>query len=136
MWLFYAVMAAVMASLTAILAKVGIAGIDSHLATAIRTVVVLLLSWGMVFVTGVQRDIAMLTRHNMVFLVLSGLATGFSWLFYYKALQYGPVSKVAPIDKLSVVLTIVLAAVFLGETVTIKTGVGAALLVAGILVLL
>lgn len=136
MWLFYAVMAAVMASLTAILAKVGIAGIDSHLATAIRTVVVLLLSWGMVFVTGVQRDIALLTRHNMVFLVLSGLATGFSWLFYYKALQYGPVSKVAPIDKLSVVLTIVLAAVFLGETVTIKTGVGAALLVAGILVLL
>lgn len=136
MWLFYAVMAAVMASLTAILAKVGIAGIDSHLATAIRTVVVLLLSWGMVFVTGAQRDIALLTRHNMAFLVLSGLATGFSWLFYYKALQYGPVSKVAPIDKLSVVLTIVLAAVFLGETVTIKTGVGAALLVAGILVLL
>ncbi|UQZ89350.1 hypothetical protein C4J81_09130 [Deltaproteobacteria bacterium Smac51] len=136
MWILYAVLAAIFASLTAILAKVGLQGIDSHLATAIRTVVVLLLAWGMVFITGSQKDIIILTRQNMLFLVLSGLATGFSWLCYYKALQYGPVSKVAPIDKLSVVLTIILAAVFLGETVTIKTGVGAALLVAGILVLL
>jgi len=135
-WVIYAVLAAVFASLTAILAKVGLAGIDSHLATAIRTAVVLALAWGMVFITGAQKDIVELNQKNLVFLTLSGLATGFSWLCYYKALQLGPVSKVAPIDKLSVVLTIVLAAVFLHEPVTLKTGVGALLLVAGILVML
>ena len=135
-WVVYAVLAAVFASLTAILAKVGLTGIDSHLATAIRTAVVLALAWGMVFITGAQKDITVLTQRNLVFLTLSGLATGFSWLCYYKALQLGPVSKVAPIDKLSVVLTIILAAVFLHEPVTLKTGIGAAFLVLGIMIML
>jgi len=136
MWLFYAVLAAVFASLTAILAKVGLDGINSHLATAVRTAVVLALAWGMVFVVGAQRELPHLTRSNLIFLTLSGLCTGLSWLCYYKALQMGPVSKVAPIDKLSVILTIILAAVFLHEPFTLKTAAGSALLLLGILVLL
>lgn len=136
MWLVYALLAAVFASLTAILAKVGLDGINSHLATAIRTVVVLGLSWGMVLVVGAQRELPHLSRTNLTFLILSGLCTGLSWLCYYKALQLGQVSKVAPIDKLSVVLTIILAAVFLGEPFTLKTAAGSLFLVAGILILL
>ena len=136
MWLLYAVLAAVFASLTAILAKVGLDGINSHLATAVRTAVVLILAWGMVFIVGAQREIPHLTRNNLIFLTLSGLCTGLSWLCYYKSLQMGPVSKVAPIDKLSVVLTIILAAVFLHEPFTLKTACGSALLLLGILVLI
>lgn len=136
MWLVYALLAAVFASLTAILAKVGLDGINSHLATAIRTAVVLALSWGMVFVVGAQREVPHLSRSNMTFLVLSGLCTGLSWLCYYKALQMGQVSKVAPIDKLSVVLTIILAALFLHEPFTLKTAVGSIFLVIGILIML
>ena len=136
MWLIYALLAAVFASLTAILAKVGLDGINSHLATAIRTLVVLALAWGMVFIVGAQRELPNLSRVNWIFLSLSGLCTGLSWLCYYKALQMGQVSKVAPIDTLSVVLTIILAAVFLHEPFTTKTLVGSAFLVTGILVLL
>ena len=136
MWLVYAVLAAVFASLTAILAKVGLDGINSHLATAVRTAVVLALAWGMVFVVGAQRELPHLSRGNLIFLTLSGLCTGLSWLCYYKALQMGQVSKVAPVDKLSVILTIILAAVFLHEPFTLKTAAGSALLLAGILVLI
>lgn len=136
MWLVYALLAAVFASLTAILAKVGLDGINSHLATAIRTVVVLALSWGMVLVVGAEKEIPHLSRTNLTFLTLSGLCTGLSWLCYYKALQMGQVSKVAPIDKLSVVLTIILAAVFLHEPFTAKTAAGSVFLVIGILILL
>lgn len=136
MWLFYALLAAVFASLTAILAKLGLDGINSHLATAIRTLVVLGLSWAMVFVVGAQAELPRLSRNNLTFLILSGLCTGLSWLCYYKALQLGQASKVAPVDKLSVILTIILAAVFLHEPFTVKTAVGAILLAAGILVLI
>lgn len=136
MWLIYALLAALFASLTAILAKVGLDGINSHLATAVRTAVVLILSWGMVFMVGAQREIPHLSRGNLTFLTLSGLCTGLSWLCYFKALQIGQVSKVAPIDKLSVVLTIIMAAVFLHEPFTAKTAAGASFLVVGILILL
>jgi transporter family protein len=135
-WLFYAVLSAVFASLTAILAKVGLEGIDSTLATAIRTGVVLLLSWLMVFLVGGQRDLPLLTKNNLIFLGLSGLATGFSWLCYYRALQIGRVSQVAPVDKLSVILTIALSVIFLHEPLTAKTIIGAGLLAAGLLVLI
>ena len=136
MWLLYAVLAAVFASLTAIFAKVGLNGVDSNLATAVRTAVALLLALGLVHLTGAYKEFGALTRSNVVFLILSGLGTGLSWLCYFKALQSGPVSKVAPVDKLSVILTIILAAVFLHEPVTLKTGLGALLLLSGILVLL
>jgi len=136
MWLIYAFLAAVFAALTAVLAKVGLDGINSHLATAIRTVVVLALSWGMVMMVGSHKEIPDLSRNNYIFLSLSGLCTGLSWLCYYKALQIGQVSKVAPIDKLSVVLTIILAAVFLHEPFTAKTLAGCLFLVTGILLLI
>jgi transporter family protein len=136
MWLVYALLAAIFAALTAVLAKVGLEGINSHLATAIRTAVVLALAWSMVLMVGAQREIPRLSRDNLTFLALSGLCTGLSWLCYYKALQMGQVSKVAALDKLSVVLTIILAAVFLNEPFTIKTAAGSAFLVIGILILL
>ncbi|MDR1045482.1 MAG: EamA family transporter [Candidatus Adiutrix sp.] len=136
MWLVYALLAAAFASLTAILAKVGLDGVNSHLATAIRTVVALVLSCGLAALVGAQKEIPDLSRHNCLFLGLSGLCTGLSWLCYYKALQIGQVSKVAPVDKLSVVLTIILAAVFLHEPFTAKTLAGSLLLVAGILMLI
>ena len=132
----YAILAAVFASLTAVLAKVGLDGINSHLATAIRTVVVLGLAWVMVFVAGAQRELPHLSRTNLTFLVLSGICTGLSWLCYYRAIQLGPVSKVAPIDKLSVVLTIFLAAIFLQEPFTIKTAAGSLFLLIGILIMI
>jgi len=135
-WLIYALFSALFASLTAILAKIGLDGINSHLATAVRTAVVLVLAWGMVFVVGAQREIPQLSKNNLIFLFLSGLCTGLSWLCYYKALQMGPVSKVAPIDKLSVVLTIALAAIFLHEPFTLKTAAGSVFLVIGILIML
>lgn len=133
MWLVLAIGSAVFAALTSILAKIGISGVNSTLATAIRTVVVLVMSWGMVFLTDAQRGIGEISRRSWLFLILSGLATGASWLCYYKALQLGDASKVVPVDKMSVVLTIALAFVFLHESVSVKSLVGAALITAGTL---
>lgn len=135
MWLVFALLSAVFAALTSILAKVGIEGVNSNLATAIRTVVVLVMAWGMVFLTNAQNGILQISRKSWIFLILSGLATGASWLCYYKALQMGKVSKVVPIDKLSVVLTLVLAFVFLHEEVTPKSLAGCILIGAGTLLM-
>ena len=135
MWAVFAVLSAVFAAATSILAKVGIEGVNSTLATAIRTVVVLGISWGMVFLTGVEGGIAAISRRSWLFLILSGLATGASWLCYYRALQLGEASKVVPIDKLSVVITLVLAFVFLHEQFTAKSLIGAALITAGTLIM-
>ena len=134
-WFVYALLSAFFAALTTILAKVGMDGVNSNLATAIRTAVVLVMSWGMVFLTGAQKGLHSLTRGNILFLVLSGLATGASWLCYYRALQLGSVSQVAPIDKLSIVLTMVMAFVFLKEPLTAKTLIAGGLISAGVLVL-
>lgn len=135
MWAVFAILSAVFAALTSILAKVGIEGVNSNLATALRTVVVLAMAWGMVFMTGAQNGIAEISKKSWIFLILSGLATGASWLCYYKALQMGEASKVVPIDKLSVVITLVLAFVFLHEQFTVKSAVGAVLITAGTLVM-
>ncbi len=135
MWAVFAVLSAVFAALTSILAKIGIDGVGSNLATAIRTCVVLVLAWGMVFLTNGQNGISQISRKSWIFLILSGLATGASWLCYYHALQIGEVSKVAPIDKLSGVLTLVLAFIFLHEEFTAKSLVGSVLLLAGTLVM-
>lgn len=133
MWFLFALGSAIFAALTSILAKVGIEGVNSNLATAIRTVVVLLLAWGMVFLTGTQDGIVSISRKSWTFLILSGLATGASWMCYYRALQIGKASQVVPIDKLSVVFTLLLAFIFLHEEFTWKSGVGAALITAGTL---
>ena len=135
MWLLFAVLSAVFAALTSILAKVGIDGVNSNLATAIRTVVVVLMAWGMVFLTHAQGGISEISRKSWLFLIASGLATGASWLCYYKALQMGEVSKVVPIDKLSVVITLVLAFVFLHEQFTAKSLAGCILIGAGTLIM-
>lgn len=135
MWLVYALGSAVFAALTSILAKIGIDGVNSNLATALRTVVVLAMAWGMVFLTDAQGGITAISRKSWVFLILSGLATGASWLCYYKALQMGEASKVVPIDKLSVVFTLVLAFAFLHEKFTWKSGVGCLLIAAGTLLM-
>ncbi|MBQ2992048.1 MAG: EamA family transporter [Clostridia bacterium] len=135
MWAIFAVLSAVFAALTSILAKVGIEGVNSTLATAVRTVVVLAMSWGMVFVMNVQGGLSSISRRSWLFLILSGLATGASWLCYYRALQLGEASKVVPIDKMSVVITLVLAFVFLHEQFTVKSLIGAALITAGTLVM-
>ena len=131
----FAVLSALVAAVTSILAKVGIDGVDSNLATAIRTVVVVLLAWGMVFLTGAQGGIPAIGRKSWIFLILSGLATGASWICYYRALQLGEVSKVAPIDKLSTVITLILAFVFLHERFTPKSLLGCALIGAGTLLM-
>lgn len=131
MWFVFALLSAVFAALTSILAKVGIDGVNSNLATAIRTVVVVIMAWGMVFLTSAQKGIAQISAKSWWFLILSGLATGASWLCYYKALQMGDASKVVPIDKLSVVITLVLAFVFLHEQFTWKSAVGCVLIAAG-----
>lgn len=136
MWWTYALLSAVFAALTAVLAKVGIQGVNSDLATAIRTVVILVVAWGIVFMRGEMATLPGLTRHNWLFLVLSGVATGLSWICYFKALQMGKVSQVAPVDKLSVALAIILSVVFLGETLTVKAALGALLIIAGTLVLI
>jgi transporter family protein len=136
MWKYFALLSALFAALTAILAKIGLKGINSNLATAIRTVVILLLAWGIVVFSGEARDVKNLTRQNLLFLVLSGLATGLSWIFYFRALATGPVSKVAPIDKLSVALTICLSAVILKEPLDGKTILGGLLILAGTFVLI
>lgn len=133
MWLILAILSSVFAALTSILAKVGIDGVNSTLATAIRTLVVLIMSWSMVFITNTQHGIISISQKSWLFLILSGLATGASWLCYYKALQLGDVSKVVPIDKLSIVITLILAAIFLHEKLTFKTAVGAVLITAGTL---
>ena len=135
MWLLLALASSVFAALTSILAKIGIDGVNSNLATAIRTTVVLVMSWGMVFLTNAQTGIAEISRRSWLFLILSGLATGGSWLCYYKALQIGEASKVVPIDKLSVVITMVLAAVILGEQFTAKSIFGCVLIAAGTLLM-
>ena len=136
MWWIYALLSAVFAALTAVLAKIGIKGVDSNLATAIRTVVILVLAWGIVYFRGGLEQMGQLTRTNLVFLGLSGVATGLSWIFYFRALQLGKVSQVAPVDKLSVAIAIVLSVVFLGEKLTWHTGLGAALIIGGTLVLI
>lgn len=135
MWILFAVGSSVFAALTSILAKVGIEGVGSNLATAIRTFVVLLMAWGMVFLTHSQDGIFNIGKRSWIFLILSGLATGASWLCYYKALQIGDASKVVPIDKMSTVLTLILAFVFLHEQFTLKSLVGSILLAAGTLVM-
>ena len=136
MWAIFAVLSAIFAALTSILAKVGIEGVNSNLATAIRTIVVVLMAWFMVFITGNQNGIVDISKKSWIFLILSGLATGASWLCYYKALQLGEASKVVPIDKLSIVITIILAFIFLGEQITLKTLIGCCLIVAGTFVMI
>ena len=135
MWFVFALLSAVFAALTSILAKVGIEGVNSNLATAIRTVVVLVMAWGMVFVTNTQGGLTDISKKSWLFLILSGLATGASWLCYYRALQIGEASKVVPIDKLSVVITLVLAFVFLNERFTPKSLIGCLLIGAGTLLM-
>ncbi|MBO5220694.1 MAG: EamA family transporter [Clostridia bacterium] len=135
MWFFFALLSAVFAALTSILAKVGVEGVNSNLATAIRTVVVVVMAWGMVFLTNAQSGLGDVSRKSWIFLILSGLATGVSWLCYYKALQLGKTSKVVPVDKLSVVITLILAFVFLHEQFTAKSLVGCILIGAGTMVM-
>ena len=135
MWFIFALLSAVFAALTSILAKVGIDGVNSNLATAIRTVVVLAMAWGMVFLTNSQGGISSISRKSWIFLILSGLATGASWLCYYKALQIGDATKVVPIDKLSVVITLMMAFVFLREKITAKSLIGCILITLGTLLM-
>lgn len=135
MWLILAILSAVFAAATSILAKIGIEGVNSNLATAIRTVVVVIMAWCMVFLTSAQSGLHEISRRSWIFLILSGLATGASWLCYYKALQIGEASKVVPIDKLSVVITLILAFVFLHEEFTVKSVIGCVLIGAGTLIM-
>ncbi|MDR1625905.1 MAG: EamA family transporter [Spirochaetia bacterium] len=136
MWILYALLSAFFAALTSILAKIGIENINSNLATAIRTLIVLIMSWAIVFITGKHNDIVNMGHKNLLFLILSGMATGLSWLCYYRALQIGEASKVIPIDKFSLVIGMVLAFIVLKETITIKTLIGGALITIGTFVLL
>ena len=136
MWALYALCSALFAALTSILAKIGVENVNSNLATAIRTIVVLVLAWAIVFMTGAQEGLKGISRRSLLFLILSGIATGLSWLFYYRALQTGPASKVIPIDKSSVVFGMVLAFVVLRETITIKAVIGGALITIGTFVLI
>jgi possible membrane protein len=136
MWFIFAILSAIFAALTSILAKIGIEGVNSNLATAVRTIVVVLMAWFMVFITGNQNGIVDISKKSWIFLILSGLATGASWLCYYKALQLGEASKVVPIDKLSIVITIVLAFIFLGEQITLKTLIGCCLIVTGTFIMI
>lgn len=136
MWWIFALLSALFAALTAIFAKIGIKGVDTDLATAIRTIVILIIAWGIAFIRGGAYTMHSLTKQNIIFLCLSGIATGLSWIFYFKALQLGEVSQVAPIDKMSVAIAIILAVVFLGEPLTWKTAIGALLIIGGGLVLI
>ena len=136
MWFVFAILSAIFAALTSILAKIGIEGVNSNLATTVRTIVVVLMAWFMVFITGNQNGIVDISKKSWIFLILSGLATGASWLCYYKALQLGEASKVVPIDKLSIVITIVLAFIFLGEQITLKTLIGCCLIVIGTFIMI
>jgi transporter family protein len=136
MWWIYALLSALFASLTAIFAKLGVKGVDSDLATAIRTVVVLILAWGIAFFKGSTTTLAMLSQKNLMYLMVSGLATGLSWIFYFKALQIGNVSQVASVDKLSIALTVVLSVVFLQEALSLKTAVGVLLIITGVFLII
>jgi transporter family protein len=136
MWWIYALLSAFFAALTAIFAKIGIKGVDTDLATAVRTIVILVIAWGIAFFRGGAATINTLSKQNILFLCLSGIATGLSWIFYFKALQLGKVSQVAPVDKMSVAIAIVLAVVFLGEPLTMKTAIGALLIIGGTFVLI
>lgn len=135
MWFVFALLSAIFAALTSILAKIGIEGVNSNLATAIRTVVVVVMAWGMVFLTNVQSGISQISKKSWIFLILSGLATGASWLCYYRALQIGEASKVVPVDKLSVVITLVLAFIFLHEQFTVKSLIGCIFIGLGTLIM-
>lgn len=135
MWAVFAILSAVFAALTSILAKIGIDGVNSNLATAIRTIVVVIMAWGMVFLTHAQSGLPEISRKSWIFLILSGIATGASWLCYYRALQIGEASKVVPIDKLSVVIALILAFIFLHEEFTVKSLIGCVLIGAGTLVM-
>lgn len=135
MWWFYALLSALFASLTAIFTKLGVAGVNSNLATGIRTFIVLILLWTIILSRGEAKGLPSISKHSMVFLIISGIATGLSWLFYFKALQSGNVSQVAIVDKLSVALTILLAIVFLGESISLKTLIGATLIVTGTIII-
>ncbi len=136
MWKYYALLSAFFAAVTAILAKVGVKGISGNVATAVRTFVVLLLAWGIVFFSGQMKEVKELSKTNLLFLILSGMATGLSWIFYFKALETGNVSKVAPIDKLSIVFVLILSFIFLKEPADMKTILGGVLIVSGTLVLI
>ena len=136
MWAVFALLSAVFAALTSILAKIGIEGVNTNLATAVRTVVILVMAWAIVFISGTQEQIADISRKSWLFLILSGMATGFSWLFYFKALQIGEVSKVMPVDKFSIVLGMALAFLVLHETITLKAIIGGALITLGTFVLI
>ncbi len=136
MWWVYALLSALFAGLTAVLAKMGVKGIDSNLATAIRTVVILFIAWGLVWYKGNLTGITALSKRNLIFLVLSGVATGLSWLFYFRALQLGKVSQVAPVDKTSLAIAVLLSVLFLGEVLTWKIALGCLLIIAGTLVLI
>src|ERR1700709_1892061 len=136
MWWIYALLSALFASLTAIFAKIGIKNVNSDLATAIRTIIIVIVAWGIVFAKGEEKGIPALSKHNLIFLCISGVATGLSWIFYFKALQIGKVSQVAPVDKLSVALTILLSVIFLGEVLSWKTALGALLIIGGTIVLI
>lgn len=136
MWQLYAVLSALFAALTSVLAKIGIKGVDSNLATAIRTVVILVLAWGIVFLCGGQNGLKNLSKQNWIFLILSGLATGLSWIFYFKAISVGKVSQVAPIDKSSIVLTLILSFIILGERFTIKTLIASILITIGTFIMI
>lgn len=136
MWWIFALLSALFAALTAIFAKIGIKGVDTDLATAIRALVILFLAWAIAYFRGGTNTINTLTRHNILFLVLSGIATGLSWIFYFKALQLGKISQVAPVDKLSVAIAIILSMAFLGETLTLKMAIGALMIIGGTIVLI
>jgi transporter family protein len=136
MWWIYALLSALFAALTAIFAKIGVSQINSNLATGIRTIIILIVAWGIVIFRGEAKGMNAISKHSLLFLVLSGIATGLSWIFYFKALQIGKVSQVAPVDKLSVALTIVLSVIFLHEALTWKTAIGALLIISGTLVLI
>ena len=136
MWWIYALLSAFFAALTAIFAKIGIKGVDTDLATAVRTVVILVLAWSIAIFRGGAASIHTLSKQNIIFLCLSGIATGLSWIFYFKALQIGKVSQVAPVDKMSVAISIILAVIFLGEPLTFKAAIGALLIIGGTLVLI
>lgn len=136
MWWIYALLSAFFAAMTAIFGKLGVENINSNLATGIRTIVILIMLWSIILLKGQAKGITEISKQGVFFLVVSGLATGLSWLFYFKALQIGDISKVAPIDKLSVAITIIIAALFLGEALTIKTALGAALIIGGTIVLI
>ncbi len=136
MWWIYALLSALFAALTTIFAKVGITGVNSNLATAIRTIIILVVAWCIVIARGESKGLPLLSKQNIFFLVISGVTTGLSWIFYFKALQIGKVAQVASVDKLSIALTVILAMIFLNEALTLKTAIGAALIIAGTIVMI